>query len=307
MVRFFNQKEEVINIELTPYGRQQFASGTLSPTYYAFYDTSILYDGAYANIIETQNQITNRIANETPRLQPNTRFTSSLGSVFSLATARNQDDFSQENEWNAAFYRMLGKSDPNSTYNPAWKVNVLDLSEVGFHEGVQYNAGNTIPQMSATLQIDYESIPIPDSEDVVLTFINSNKLVLDIEELNTIFKGNGNFDIEVYVSGTDGRFNSLGFINDKSSKGDILANQEDPYTLAERINGTEEDINNNFPILDESFVEFFLDISVDDEIVGISLPTNSTLYTKKVDRNPVDPCDISTGENNFDMNGENDG
>lgn len=58
MVRFFDQKEEVINIELTPYGRQQFASGTLSPAYYAFYDKSIIYDGTYANIVETQNQET---------------------------------------------------------------------------------------------------------------------------------------------------------------------------------------------------------------------------------------------------------
>ena len=307
MVRFFNQKEEVINIELTPYGRQQFASGTLSPAYYAFYDTSILYDGEYGDITETQNQVTNRISNETPRLQTLSRFSSDPGSVFSLATARNQDDFSQDNDWNAAFYRMLGSSDPNSTYNPAWKVNVLDLSDIGFHEGVQYNASNTIPQMSATLQIDYESIPVPDSEETILTLINTDKFVLDIEELNTIFKGNGNFDIEVYVSGTDGLIKSLGFINDRSEKGDILATQADPYTLANTINGTEEDINNNFPVLDESYVEFFLDISVDDEIVGISLPTNSTLYSRKVDRNPIDPCDISPGSENFDINGQNDG
>ena len=122
MVRFFNQKEEVINIELTPYGRQQFASGTLSPAFYSFYDTSILYDGKYGNIVETQNQITNRITNETPRMKPVTRFTSTPGSVFSLSTARNAEDFSQGNDWNAPFYRMLGTSDPNSIYNPSWIV-----------------------------------------------------------------------------------------------------------------------------------------------------------------------------------------
>ena len=124
MVRFFDQKEEVISIELTPYGRVQFASGTLNPSYYAFYDSSIIYDGKYAGITETQNQITNRIANETPRLKPITRFTSSMSSVFSLSTSRDMDNFAQSNSWNAPFYRMLGSSDPNSSYNPAWKIRL---------------------------------------------------------------------------------------------------------------------------------------------------------------------------------------
>ena len=307
MVRFFDQKEEVINIELTPYGRQQFASGTLSPAYYAFYDKSIIYDGTYANIVETQNQVTNRIANETPRIKPTARFTSNPGSVFSLASARNRDDFSQDNVWNAPFYRTLGNSDPNSIYNPSWKINVLDISDVGFHPSASYNADNTIPQMSATLNINYESLNIPDSEETILTLIGSDKFVIDIQELNTVFKGNGNFDIEVYVSGTDGLHKSLGFINDKSDKAASLSNQLDPYTLASTIQGTEDDINNSFPVLSEDFVEFFLDISVDDEIVGISLPTNSTLYRKQIDRNPIDPCDISPEGLNFDINGQNDG
>lgn len=307
MVRFFDQKEEVISIELTPYGRQQFASGTLSPSYYAFYDKSIIYDGQYANIIETQNQITNRISNETPRIKPVARFSSTPGSVFSLTTAINRDDFSQDNAWNAPFYRMLGNSDPNSIHNPAWKINVLDLSDVGFHQSASYSASRTIPQMSATLNIDYESIPIPDSDDKVLTLINSDKFILNVEELNTVFKSNGNFDIEVYVSGTDGLHHSLGFINDKSAKGGLLIDQLDPYTLANTINGTEEDINNTFPVLDETYVEFYLDIAVDSEVVGISLPSNSTLYRKKIDRNPVDPCEISPGSDGFDINGQNDG
>tara|TARA_B100000900_G_scaffold290229_1_gene249083 strand:- start:128 stop:1048 length:921 start_codon:yes stop_codon:yes gene_type:complete len=306
MVRFFDQKEEVINIELTPYGRQQFASGTLSPAFYAFYDKSIIYDGSYANITETQNQVTNRIANETPRIKPTTRFTSTPGSVFSLASARNRDDFSQDNAWNAPFYRMLGNSDPNSAHNPSWKINVIDISDVGFHPGANYNADNTIPQMSATLNINYESLSIPDSEETILTLIGSDKFVIDVQELNTVFKGNGNFDIEVYVSGTDGLHKSLGFINDKSNKANILSDQLDPYTLADRIQGTEDQIGNAFPTLNDSYVEFFLDISVDNEIIGVSLPTNSTLYSKTIDRNPIDPCEL-TDASGFDLNGANDG
>ena len=200
----------------------------------------------------------------------------------------------------------MGSSDPNSIYNPSWKINVLDISDVGFHPNASYNADNTIPQMSATLNINYESLSIPDSEETILTLIGSDKFVIDVQELNTVFKGNGNFDIEVYVSGTDGLHKSLGFINDKSNKANILSDQLDPYTLADRIQGTEDQIGNAFPTLNDSYVEFFLDISVDNEIIGVSLPTNSTLYSKTIDRNPIDPCEL-TDASGFDLNGANDG
>ena len=295
MVRFFNQKEEVIDIELTPYGRQQFASGTLSPAFYAFYDTSILYDGEYGSITETQNQVTNRITNETPRLQTMSRFSSEPGSVFSLATARNQDDFSQANDWNASFYRTLGSSDPNSTYNPSWKINVLELSDAGFNDGVEYNAGNTIPQMSATLYIDYRSVPVR-LEDTVqvgpqLVLESADSFLLNVEELNTVFKGNGNFDIEVYVSGTD-RINSLGFINDRTILSAVYDNSDLFNNIQKTINGSEQIIGQVFPDIDENNVEFYLEILADNEIEEQRLPSqNSSLYRGKINRDPSRICD----------------
>ena len=295
MVRFFNQKEEVLEIQLTSYGREMFAKGKLAPEFYAFYDSSIIYDGEYADITETQNQVTNRISNETPRLKPIARFNSSPGSVYSLSTARNEDDFSQGNDWNTAFYRTLGNSDPNSSYAPSWSVRVLNISDSGFNDGILYKNSNTIPQVSASLYIDYETITEPDQESTIYTLVKSEKLVLDVEELNTIFNSNSNFDIEVLSSGSDGVLNSLGFINNQANNSYILTEQLDPFSLAETINGTEEEINNNFPILDESYVEFFLDISVDDEIVGIPVRTNSSLYKQDIERNAVDICDLVPG------------
>ena len=202
MVRFFNQKEEVIEIQLTSYGREQFAKGMFSPSYYAFYDNSIIYDGQYTNIVETQNQINNRIVNETPKLKTISRFSSTPGSVYSLYTARDQDDFSQNNNWNTSFYRTLGSSDPNSSYLPSWEIKILDISDAGFKEGVLYKNNNTIPQVSASLYIDYETITDPDQENIIYTLIKSQKLVLNIEEINTVFNSNANFDIEVFTSGS---------------------------------------------------------------------------------------------------------
>ena len=86
MVRFFNQKEEVIHIELTPYGKQQFAQGTLSPAFYAFYDDTILYDGVHGKITETQNNVVTRISTQTPRINPVTRYKTQGGSLVSIGT-----------------------------------------------------------------------------------------------------------------------------------------------------------------------------------------------------------------------------
>ena len=288
MVRFFNQKEEVINIELTPFGKEQFSKGIFSPSFYTFYDGSIIYDGDYASIIETQNQITNRITTETPKLKPNTKFSTEPGSVYSLMTANDRDTLAQNISSSAPFVRTLGSSDPNSEYSPSWNIQVLDLSDIGLNSGVLYKMDNTIPQMSATLNIDYREM-----DDGIFDLIGSDTLLLDVQELNTIFKTNGNFDIEVYKEmEEDGQVESLGFINRESGDFDNLLSQVDPYVLANTINGSNEDITQGFPVLDESYVEFYLDISTDSEISFITTPANSNLYKRNKDATPQDPCDI---------------
>ena len=84
MASFFNQKEEVMNIQLTPYGRSKLAAGELSPKYYAFYDKEIIYDGVYGAVTENQNDIVTRITTSTPKFEPITRFTSSLKQVSTI-------------------------------------------------------------------------------------------------------------------------------------------------------------------------------------------------------------------------------
>ena len=60
---FFNKKEEVIDIELTQYGKFKLSRGKFKPEYYAFFDDDILYDIKYAepNTTEDQNDIKARI------------------------------------------------------------------------------------------------------------------------------------------------------------------------------------------------------------------------------------------------------
>ena len=66
---FFDPKEEVIDIEITQHGKYLMSQGTFKPTYYQFFDDNILYDGAYANISESQNAAHSRIKNDTSYIE----------------------------------------------------------------------------------------------------------------------------------------------------------------------------------------------------------------------------------------------
>ena len=73
---FFDQKQEVFDIQLTSHGKKLLAQGKLEPEYYAFFDEDILYDARYAGSPdEEQNYITKRIKEETPRLKAQYNFT----------------------------------------------------------------------------------------------------------------------------------------------------------------------------------------------------------------------------------------
>ena len=57
MTTYFNKKEEVINLELTQYGKYLLSKGKLRPVYYSFFDDDVLYDGSHGGIAENQNDI----------------------------------------------------------------------------------------------------------------------------------------------------------------------------------------------------------------------------------------------------------
>ena len=69
---FFNKKTDVIDIELTPYGRYLLSIGRLKPVFYEFVDDDILYDTAATNNgrkTEEQHEAHDRITKNTPKLK----------------------------------------------------------------------------------------------------------------------------------------------------------------------------------------------------------------------------------------------
>ena len=70
-MKFLNKKEQVFDIQLTPYGKHKLSAGELKPTYYAFFDDNIAYDRRYfsGSSIESQSNVHKRIKQDTQYLE----------------------------------------------------------------------------------------------------------------------------------------------------------------------------------------------------------------------------------------------
>ena len=297
MVKFLNQKEDVIKLELTPYGKQKFSTGGFLPEYYAFYDTDIIYDASYVNMSESQNSIVTRITTETPRLAPFVWQSSSASPVQSKFSLNTQNDFYQTNDYSSQFMRFIGTSSPWADYAPSWNIKVIDQSSVAFKDSLAFTASNLIPIMSASLLMKYDLEGVMDEPEEVMYILTDNEnITLDVQELNTLFKVNGNFEVEILKIDDSGRKHLLGFIDHESEYAQDLSQQSNPSYLANTLLGTNEHIIDGFPILDESYVEYYLDIQLDQSVSGVRMPNNSTIYKRNLDRNPGDLCDIENSD-----------
>ncbi len=66
---FFNKKEEVIDIQLTQFGKDLLSRGYFKPEYYQFFDDDILYNSSCAGFSEEQNEAEIRILTKTPKMK----------------------------------------------------------------------------------------------------------------------------------------------------------------------------------------------------------------------------------------------
>ena len=121
----FNSKEEVINIELTSYGKFLLSRGKLKPAYYSFHDEGIIYDSEYADFQENSNISENRIQQETPHLKPNYSFFSPKASI-------NKDIVQLEllnNKFELA--STFWRDSPSSLYWDVWSLKLVTIDSHG--------------------------------------------------------------------------------------------------------------------------------------------------------------------------------
>lgn len=129
---FFNKKEEVIQVELTQYGKYLLSKGKLRAKYYEFFDDDILYDSEYGGTSETNSDTGNRIRQETVSLKSQYTFSgieTNFKKILQLKREKNlkeNDKLLQQTAEKHYFSAApLGDSDLGSEYSPSWKITSL--------------------------------------------------------------------------------------------------------------------------------------------------------------------------------------
>lgn len=313
-MKFFNAKEEVLDIQLTSYGKHKLSKGQFRPEFYAFFDDDVIYDARYANTNESQNNVETRI-NQVPRLQTQTIFSSIEDNVrktinFVRSGQKNkdgryerlrQDTFPATPEKHYSLFAPIGTMSPESEFAPAFSVRMLHGEISG---SINHIAGafplERIPQLNLQpidFQIKERTTEVPknrrpETEEITeaeefrevgaLTGVHPDGSFIDLEEdfrLISIDEINGietneNFEIEVYeVRKTE---NPRG--NNECEEELIpLYFKKKPQEIENNILRDKDEIEEADFELDASFVEFFFNIRVDNEIpetILCSLPEN---------------------------------
>ena len=172
MSKYFNPKEDVIDIQLTQYGKALFSRGKFKPDSYAFFDNDILYNSEFAHLSESQNDSQQRIMELTPRLQAQYVYRgieSNLQKNFDTLVASKVNvetiNIQQTEEREYALGMPLGTSDPNSTGRPSWDIGFYKAPLSG---AIMYHTGSSekkehIIQLDCTYYL--KSGVIIDTED----------------------------------------------------------------------------------------------------------------------------------------------
>ena len=131
-MEFFNKKEEVIDLQLTQYGKFLLSMGKLKPVYYAFHDENIVYDSSYAGFSETQNETHPRIQEETPNTKIIHNFHSiedDMERAVEIQKSGNPElaqlMLQQTAEKSQVLVNPLANSDLGTDKIPAWNLSLL--------------------------------------------------------------------------------------------------------------------------------------------------------------------------------------
>jgi len=182
MAEFFNKKEEMLEVQLTEYGKYLLSIGKLYPVYYTFHDDEILYNAEYApsGTAENQNDIDQRIRYETPNLKvvptrsgAQTRVERYIAQVSGALGSTNSDPAEQTealhqesfvDKVNFSSY-MLGTGDMTTDKTAAWSISALKNTIDSTEEYIITNPSSStadinngvitaIPQLN--IDIDYQ-------------------------------------------------------------------------------------------------------------------------------------------------------
>ena len=238
---FFNKKEEVMDIELTRFGRDSLARGSFRPAFYQFFDDDILYDASCMGFSEGQNDSEKRILEETPRLKTQS-ITYPIEKAFALEAemiesgqmekfrtiSRNADPVIQERIllYPIHSYNIKTSESPRIKMQSHFQkmkseISYLHLTESGIIKNIpqiSFEPEYAIRENRENLrepgmlnQETYVDLSSRNAEflDGSTISVTSKDIVVSLEEINS-FYGLDNFEIEVYeVIEVDGMDDTL--------------------------------------------------------------------------------------------------
>lgn len=314
MSSFFDKKEDVLDIVLTPHGRRLLSQGNLMPAYYSFLDDDIAYDITAAGDSESNYQVKNRILVETPILKPQTNFTD-----LEAKLKDENPDLSADNIKYDLY--TIGTSNTREDFAPSWDLKILE-NEIS--SSVSYLSSSlgikNVPQID--VKIEYE-ISIGNVSN------DQNQRGQTISPELPISK--------VYLDGTYVKINEdqilanilekNGFLHSESLELEVLMYDDTeeenliPLKFAKRSRVIRDDIlysdsSKAFDVLTteltSSQVEYYFDVRVDEEVpideqgkleefklkVAGDQPTpdekiiyNSPIYNTDVTPDDLEDCD----------------
>jgi len=305
-MKFLNKKEQVIDLEITPYGKSLLARGSFKPEFYAFYDDTILYDSQYGGVVEHQNSASVRIK-EMPQLETQAFFYSAEEQV---RTAVDFHGLTEEEKQTSRAYgkepmdingkpyvaddgvtigtipdrefhgTSIGTSDLNSPNAAAWKINSLEGTISG--SNAYWNAGLTgsggvqrIPQLNMDNIVYKFEISDEIETENFYEFSGSSGLagsILNVYEDSIVLEieeDNTNLDwenFEIEVYEVE----TIGFPNANPVRyKDFMKPlffKKQVPKVQNNILVDPEKLQEENTALDSSYVEYYFDILVDKEI-----------------------------------------
>jgi hypothetical protein len=191
---FFDPKSDVLDIELTQYGKHLLSRGKWNPSYYAFFDDDILYDSQYGGYVESQNLSQVRITGSarertqynfsgveteinkqmiaTDRIKKKEKHFADLGRPLGKTMSEQESVGIQATmDRDYALSLPMGRSDIGNENYPAWSVTCLNgtISE-------------SVPLSTSSLGV----VPIVrlTADDVIYKTEVKNKSEEDAQELS---------------------------------------------------------------------------------------------------------------------------
>lgn len=263
---FFNKKEDVIKIELTPHGRKLLSQGKMKPYYYGFLDDDILYDGSCGGLTEDNTEMKDRIISETPYLKPQTNY---------KGIDSSKSDADNKTEQAIYMQQKIGTNNQGETKTAGWNVTAL-LGEITSSAKVLSGSSEPlqpIPQLEFDLNytmsvgnvVDSEinnqgllfnrDFPALVKEDGTFIDILPEQILLNVFEKNGFFHKDS-YEIEVYLYEQDEQSidRKLQFYFQDNQIVDNMLTDNDDVVVQDGVELTKD------------YVEYYMNINVDREI-----------------------------------------